>query len=81
MGYDATHIKLRNHVEQKSSLIQLQNQLDMSFKKIYDGKCFSCPLELQINNLLFIKGILKEITTILSSIQTLSMIKSEVYDI
>lgn len=68
-------------MEQKSSLIQLQNRLDMSLKKIYDGKRFSCPLELQINNLLFIKGILKEITTILSSIQTLSMIKSEVYDI
>lgn len=67
-------------MEQKSSLIQLQNRLDMSFKKIDDGKCFSCPLELQINNLLFIKRILKEIT-ILSSIQTLSMIKSEVYDI
>lgn len=33
MGYDATHIKLRNHMEQKSSLIQLQNRLDMSFKK------------------------------------------------
>lgn len=67
-------------MEQKSSLIQLQNRLDMSFKKIYDGKCFSYPLELQINNLLFIKRILKEIT-ILSSIQTLSIIKSEVYDI
>lgn len=36
-------------MEQKSSLIQLQNRLDMSLKKIYDGKCFSCPLELQIN--------------------------------
>lgn len=67
-------------MEQKSSLIQLQNRLDMSLKKIYDGKRFSCPLELQINNLLFLKRILKEIT-ILSSIQTLSMIKSEVYDI
>lgn len=36
-------------MEQKSSLIQLQNRLDMSLKKIYDGKRFSCPLELQIN--------------------------------